>query len=169
MKKRSRDTLRARNGMRTGKDSRLQRPPSLEPAVSRTASGGLSRNPDFQSKRNPPPFRRWMFSHSLLLLLILLLGLSSGWAVPQPYRLMMQQSAIFANGSPVLFSFRVKLLEQGRTLAVETKNAVETDQRLCNRESHWLGRSAARSFAWGRLALGGIEDDREDVPGIVEG
>ena len=48
--------------MRTGKDSRLQRPPSLEPAVSRTASGGLSRNPDFQSKRNPPPFRRWMFS-----------------------------------------------------------------------------------------------------------
>ena len=47
--------------MRTGKDSRLQRPPSLEPAVSRTASGGLSRNPDFQSKRNPPPFRRWMF------------------------------------------------------------------------------------------------------------
>ena len=58
--------IESRNGMRTGKDSRLQRPPSLEPAVSRTASGGLSRNPDFQSKRNPPPFRRWMFSRARL-------------------------------------------------------------------------------------------------------
>ena len=33
-----------------GRDSRSQRPPSLEPAVSRTASGGLSRNTTFSRK-----------------------------------------------------------------------------------------------------------------------
>ena len=41
---------------------------------------------------------------------------------------MMQQSAIFANGSPVLFSFRVKLLADGRTLLVWKRGKeVETE------------------------------------------
>ena len=41
---------------------------------------------------------------------------------------MMQQSAIFANGSPVLFSFQVKLLADGRLLLVWKRGEeVETE------------------------------------------